>query len=54
MEGPATVTVWDDTVPAGDMGALVAQWFSDFLGQPCRLVCVLTAAHLAFQQKVDG
>ena len=38
VEGPATVTVWDDTVPAWDMGALAAQWFSDFLGQPCRLV----------------
>mgnify|MGYP003620265909 FL=1 len=38
VEAPATVTVWNDTVPAWDMGALAAQWFSDFLGQPCRLV----------------
>lgn len=38
VEGPATVTVWKDTVPAWDMGPLAAQWFSDFLGQPCRLV----------------
>ena len=38
VEAPATVTVWDDTVPAWDMGDLAAQWFSDFLGQPCRLV----------------
>ena len=38
VEGPATVTVWRDTVPAWDMGPVAAQWFSDFLGQPCRLV----------------
>lgn len=38
VEGPATVRVWKDTVPAWDMGDLAAQWFSDFLGQPCRLV----------------
>ncbi|RYF07552.1 MAG: MOSC domain-containing protein [Comamonadaceae bacterium] len=38
VDGPATVQVWDDTVPAWDMGGLAAQWFSDFLGQPCRLV----------------
>lgn len=38
VEGPTTVTVWSDTVPAWDMGPLAAQWFSDFLGQPCRLV----------------
>ena len=38
VEAPATVTVWNDTVPAWDMGAVAAQWFTDFLGQPCRLV----------------
>ena len=38
VEAPATVTVWGDTVPAWDMGAVAAQWFTDFLGQPCRLV----------------
>lgn len=38
VEQPATVQVWSDTVPAWDMGALAAQWFSDFLGRPCRLV----------------
>jgi len=38
VEVPATVTVWRDTVPAWDMGPVAAQWFSDFLGQPCRLV----------------
>lgn len=38
VEGPATATIWNDTVPAWDMGPLAAQWFTDFLGQPCRLV----------------
>ena len=38
VEAPITVTVWRDTVPAWDMGPAAAQWFSDFLGQPCRLV----------------
>src|SRR6218665_2201959 len=37
VEAPATVTLWQDRVPAWDMGAVAAQWFSDFLGQPCRL-----------------
>ena len=31
VEQPATVTVWDDTVPAFDMGDMAAQWFTDFL-----------------------
>ena len=30
-EQPATVEVWDDTVPAFDMGNIAAQWFTDFL-----------------------
>lgn len=38
VERPATVTVWDDTVKAYDMGDLAAQWFSDFLGRKLRLV----------------
>lgn len=38
VEAPARVRVWDDAVPAWDMGAVAAQWFSDFLGQRCRLV----------------
>lgn len=37
VEGPATVTVWNDTLPAYDMGELCAQWFSDFLGRKVRL-----------------
>ncbi len=31
VEGPATVHIWDDEVPAFDMGDLAAQWFTDFL-----------------------
>ncbi len=31
VERPATVRVWDDTVPAFDMGNIAAQWFTDFL-----------------------
>ena len=38
VEKPVTVTVWDDTVKAFDMGDLAAQWFSDFLEQTVRLV----------------
>ena len=32
------VRIWADTVPAWDMGALAAQWFSDFIGRPLRLM----------------
>jgi uncharacterized protein len=38
VEAPARVRVWDDEVPAYDMGAIAAQWFTDFLGRPLRLV----------------
>ena len=38
VEAPCRVTVWDDEVPAYDMGPIAAQWFTDFLGQPARLV----------------
>jgi uncharacterized protein YcbX len=38
VEAPRRVTVWNDRVAAYDMGALAAQWFSDYLGQPVRLV----------------
>ena len=31
VEGPAQVTVWNDTVSAYDMGNIAAQWFTDFL-----------------------
>ena len=37
VEAPCKATVWNDTVAAFDMGALCAQWFTDFLGQPLRL-----------------
>lgn len=38
VEEPCRVTVWSDEVAAYDMGELAAQWFSDFLGRPLRLV----------------
>lgn len=38
VEEPARVRIWDDEVDAYDMGATAAQWFSDFLGAPLRLV----------------
>ncbi len=38
VEGPVRVRVWDDEVAAYDMGAIAAQWFTDFLGTPARLV----------------
>jgi len=38
VEAAASVRVWDDVVPAYDMGNTAAQWFSDFLGQRLRLV----------------
>lgn len=30
-EQPLTVTVWDEVVPAYDMGIVASQWFTDFL-----------------------
>jgi uncharacterized protein len=38
VEQPVRVRVWEDEVPAYDMGAVAAQWFTDFLGQALRLV----------------
>jgi uncharacterized protein YcbX len=38
VEGATRARVWDDEVKAYDMGALAAQWFTDFIGQPARLV----------------
>lgn len=37
VDAPCVVQVWDDRLPAFDMGALAAQWFSDFLGREVRL-----------------
>jgi uncharacterized protein YcbX len=37
VEAPTRVRVWDDVVKAYDMGALAAQWFSDFIGGGQRL-----------------
>ena len=38
VEAPVRVRVWSDEVAAYDMGALAAQWLSDFLGVAARLV----------------
>ena len=38
VEQPAQVRLWDENVKAYDMGPIAAQWFTDFLGQPARLV----------------
>ncbi len=38
VEQRAEAEVWSDRVAAFDMGPLCAQWFSDFVGQPLRLV----------------
>ena len=38
VEAATRVKVWGDVVKAYDMGDLAAQWFSDFLGTPIRLV----------------
>lgn len=38
VEVPVRVRVWNDEVAAYDMGDLAAQWFTDFLGRPLRLV----------------
>jgi len=38
VEAAVRATVWNDEVAAYDMGDLCAQWFSDFLGRPLRLV----------------
>ena len=38
VEEPMQVRVWDDVVPAFDMGGIAAQWLTDFLGRPLRLV----------------
>lgn len=38
VEAPVPVRLWDQPVAAYDMGAVAAQWFSDFLGRKLRLV----------------
>ena len=38
VEAPVRVRVWADEVAAYDMGAIAAQWFTDFLGTTARLV----------------
>ena len=38
VETATRATVWNDEVAAFDMGDLCAQWFSDLLGRPLRVV----------------
>jgi len=38
VEAPVRVSIWSDEVAAFDMGSVAAQWFSDYLGTPARLV----------------
>lgn len=38
VEEPTRVRLWGENVPAFDMGAVAAQWFTDFLGRKLRLV----------------
>ena len=38
VEAPARVRIWNEDVAAFDMGPVAAQWFTDFLGVPARLV----------------
>jgi uncharacterized protein YcbX len=38
VEEAVKVRIWDDEVAAYDMGPIAAQWFTDFLGKPLRLV----------------
>ncbi|MBC7445492.1 MAG: MOSC N-terminal beta barrel domain-containing protein [Polaromonas sp.] len=37
-EAPARVQLWNEDIAAYDLGAIAAQWFTDFLGTPARLV----------------
>jgi len=38
VEAHVKVVIWNDEVAAYDMGPIAAQWFTDFLGVPARLV----------------
>ncbi|HKB54217.1 MAG TPA: MOSC N-terminal beta barrel domain-containing protein [Ramlibacter sp.] len=38
VEEPTQVRLWEDDLAAYDMGKVAAQWFTDFIGQPLRLV----------------
>ncbi len=48
------VTVWDDTVPADDAGDLAAEWCSDAIGAPCRMVRLSDTARRPLQSKYAG
>jgi len=54
VEAPRRVRIWDDEVAAYDMGALAAQWFSDFLGRRVRLVRFDPAQRRASEPRWSG
>ena len=65
VDSAVTVRLWGDDVAAFDMGTVAAQWFTDFLGTPARLVrfdpdhprlsdTQWTAGVAAFNQFNDG
>lgn len=54
IEAPARVRLWDEELDAWDMGPLAAQWFSDFLGSPARLVRFDPAVERASSRQWTG
>ncbi|MBC7490710.1 MAG: MOSC N-terminal beta barrel domain-containing protein [Glaciimonas sp.] len=38
------IAIWDDSVIAQDCGDGIADWFSAFIGNPCRLVHLIRSA----------
>ena len=54
VESAARVSLWGEDLDAWDMGQLAAQWFSDFLGAPARLVRFDPAFERASSRKWTG
>lgn len=54
VESPRRVRLWDEDIEAWDMGDLAAQWFSDFLGVPARLVRFDPEVERASSQRWTG
>ncbi len=51
VEAATRVRVWDDEVPAYDMGATAAQWFSDLLGVPRLRMVRFDAEHKRLSER---
>lgn len=49
-----TVRVWDDDVALADAGDAAAEWCSDAVGVPCRLMHWTSASHRALAPKYAG